>query len=637
MIQTGTTLTTSPPNNNTRITRQTISNINSHIADPHQQIQLLPGIPNTKKQQPNLFETNRHIINSNEQILLQQQNQIMSDNSNSNNNNNPNPLTANNNNNNLLSAQDINQIDQNSANQPQAPNLNGQPVIISSETQSSQSNLTPNLLNQQDNSNDPPVNNMNDNQNAQNFDQQQNGADSQLINPNTLANSNNNNDNNINQSQNNDVLNNDYVRNLLSQLEAQRSALTQAEMERNSLQTQLNLINVQNQAIMNQTSQSIPPVQQQPLQLQSQPLQPQYQPLQQQPTTNQIQQQAFANNQLNNISQNLRSQRSNQQTNHSVVAQPSNLNANVNTQTNANQAAPNQPLLNQNHNRHVQFNLEQQSTPISTNLLNSFQYPDLSSIQAASQIQQLMNTQQQQMLIMKQQLDQILSQSQIQHTTTTPQLTPILNSSFQQPIIVMNPPNIVQLEPYDGTTDVFEFIKKFKDQAVVSQWNEVYQTSMISSYLVRDARDCYNAMDGLTKLNINSIIDHLKKTYAKNDAVYLNEFQNFAPHHDQTIRDYASKLKSLINRGSDTNEKSKETYLKNKLISSLPMSIRPIIQLQESKLNYADLIADIEKIMVKFDLDNAETININKASSSESRYRKENQYNQPNSRHLVQA
>jgi hypothetical protein len=397
----------------------------------------------------------------------------MSDNSNSNNNNNPNPLTTNNNNNNLLSAQDINQIDQNSANQPQAPNLNGQPVIISSETQSSQSNLTPNLLNQQANSNDPPVNNMNDNQNAQNFDQQQNGADSQLINPDTLANSNNNNDNNINQSQNNDVLNNDYVRNLLSQLEAQRSALTQAEMERNSLQTQLNLINVQNQAIMNQTSQSIPPVQQQPLQLQSQPLQPQYQPLQQQPTTNQIQQQAFANNQLNNISQNLRSQRSNQQTNHSVVAQPSNLNANVNTQTNANQAAPNQPLLNQNHNRHVQFNLEQQSTPISTNLLNSFQYPDLSSIQAASQIQQLMNTQQQQMLIMKQQLDQILSQSQIQHTTTTPQLTPILNSSFQQPIIVMNPPNIVQLEPYDGTTDVFEFIKKFKDQAVVSQWNEV--------------------------------------------------------------------------------------------------------------------------------------------------------------------
>jgi hypothetical protein len=79
MIQTGTTLTRSPPNNNTRITRQTISNINSHIADPHQQIQLLPGIPNTKKQQPNLFETNRHIINSNEQILLQQQNQIMSD------------------------------------------------------------------------------------------------------------------------------------------------------------------------------------------------------------------------------------------------------------------------------------------------------------------------------------------------------------------------------------------------------------------------------------------------------------------------------------------------------------------------------------------------------------------------------
>jgi hypothetical protein len=398
------------------------------------------------------------------------------------------------------------------------------------------------------------------------------------------------------------------------------------------LQTQLNLINVQNQA-----SQSIPLVQQQ-----QQP-QSQSQPSQQQPTTNNLvqqQQQAFANNQLSILSQNLRSQRSNQLTSHQPIApQSSNSNVNVNSQADVNQATTNQPLLNQTNNRQVQFNLDQQSTPISTNLVNSFQYPDLSSIQAASQLQQLINTQQQQMFIMKQQLDKILSQnqSQMQQTTITPQLAPILNSSLQQPIIVMNPPNIVQLEPYDGTTDVFEFIKKFKDQAVVSQWNEVYQTSMISSYLVRDARDCYNAMDSLTKLNINSIIDHLKKTYAKNDAVYLNEFQNFAPHHDQTIRDYASKLKSLINRGSDTSEKSKETYLKNKLISSLPMPIRPIIQLQESKLNYADLVADIEKIMVKFDLDNAETININKATSSESRYRKENQSDQRNSRHLVQA
>ena len=43
------------------------------------------------------------------------------------------------------------------------------------------------------------------------------------------------------------------------------------------------------------------------------------------------------------------------------------------------------------------------------------------------------------------------------------------------------------------------------------------------------------------------------------------------------------------------------------------------MQIQESKLNYADLVADIEKIMVKFTLDNAETININKATSSENR------------------
>lgn len=56
------------------------------------------------------------------------------------------------------------------------------------------------------------------------------------------------------------------------------------------------------------------------------------------------------------------------------------------------------------------------------------------------------------------------------------------------------------------------------------------------------------------------------------------------------------------------------------------MSIRPIIQLQESKLNYADLVADIEKIMVKFDLNNAETININKVTSSESKNCNENQH-----------
>ncbi len=483
----------SPPSNNVRITRHTLSNINSQITNPQQQLQLLSGIPNAKRQQPNLFETNRNIINSNDQILLQQlqqQNQIMSNDLNI---NNLNPLSDNNNG--LPPVDDSNQI--NSANQPQLPNQSNQPVIISNETQPAQGDLPPNLLNQPPNLHDPPVN---ENQHLQNIDQQ-NGAN-QPIDPNNLANSNNNNSNPV---QNNNVLNNDYVQNLLSQLEAQRSALAQAETERNSLQTQLNLITVQNQA-----SQSIPPVQQQ------QP-QPQSQPLQQQPTTNnsvQQQQQAFANNQLSILSQNLRSQRSNQQTSHQpTAAQTSNSNVNVNSQTNVNQATANQPLLN---NRQVQFNLEQQSTPISTTLVNSFQYPDLSSIQAASQLQQLINSQQQQMFIMKQQLDKILSQSQsqitpqqTQQTQITPQLAPILNSSLQQPIIVMNPPNIVQLEPYDGTTDVFEFIKKFKDQAVVSQWNEVYQTSMISSYLVGDARDCYNAMDSLTKLNINSIINRL--------------------------------------------------------------------------------------------------------------------------------
>jgi hypothetical protein len=213
MITTGNTLTRSPPNNNVRITRHILSNINSQITDPQQQIQLLPGIPNAKRQQPNLFETNRNIINSNNQILLQQlqqQNQIMSNDPN-NINNNLNQLNENNNG--FLPVLD-------SANQPQAPNQSNQPVIISGETQPAQGDLPPNLLNQQPNLHD------NENQDLQNFDQQQNGAN-QPINPNNLANS-----NNLNQVQSNNVLNDDYVQNLLSQLEAQRSALAQSEMER---------------------------------------------------------------------------------------------------------------------------------------------------------------------------------------------------------------------------------------------------------------------------------------------------------------------------------------------------------------------------------------------------------------------
>ncbi len=228
----------------------------------------------------------------------------------------------------------------------------------------------------------------------------------------------------------------------------------------------------------------------------------------------------------------------------------------------------------------VRFNLpptsiQLQSTPALSNSFSNFTYPDVSTIQAASSLQQLIQTQQQHLNNMQLQMETLIRSTQSQSQNILPQVNS-LNASNHQPIIVMHPPDIIKLEPYDGTTDIFEFIKKFKDLAIVNQWNETYQASMIVSYLVGDARDTFNSIDIASKLNIYLILEQLKKAYAKNDAVYLTEFQTFKPKHDQTVRDFASKIKSLINRGAYMPDNIKEVHLKNKLILNLPSPLQPV-------------------------------------------------------------
>jgi hypothetical protein len=616
MIGTGRTLERSPPA--PRITRQTLASINSHTTDPQHQIQLLTGVPPTNRRRSDTLNTNLTVINSNEQIILQQQQRQTMNTDNLINNNNINAANNNLNNNN------------NNDNQQLAANGDARPdpiITASGNGANDQQNQQQPLQNQPP-QNQPPQNQALQNQALQ--DQQQQQFQQQL-------------EQQLQQRQ--QVLERQFLQQQQDQQQQLQVLQTQlAEAIERQRQNELQAENQQRELEIERANRER--IQQQLTQMTNN-----NRPQQQSSSTNQIipNSNANASHNLSTFGTNIHQQapiQINQQPQTSFPLQSTsqinnsqannrinNLNQQINTQS-----QPNNPT--------VRFNLpptsiQLQSTPALSNSFSNFPYPDVSTIQAASSLQQLIQTQQQHLNNMQLQMEALIRSTQSQSQNILPQVNS-LNASNHQPIIVMHPPDIIKLEPYDGTTDIFEFIKKFKDLAIVNQWNETYQASMIVSYLVGDARDTFNSMDITTKLNIYLILEQLKKAYAKNDAVYLTEFQTFKPKHDQTVRDFASKIKSLINRGAYMPDNVKEVHLKNKLILNLPSSLQPVFQVQEPKLTFAELISDVERVMFKFDLNNTETVNINKVSTnnnqnSQSRNSQQNgnfrQNNSPYNRH----
>jgi hypothetical protein len=81
--------------------------------------------------------------------------------------------------------------------------------------------------------------------------------------------------------------------------------------------------------------------------------------------------------------------------------------------------------------------------------------------------------------------------------------------------------------PYDGSTDVYDFLEHFELAAVLLKWDEETQTVSMPAYLKGDAKLCYNELSDTEKKDIKVIKGKLMKECGKSPERYLQEFHVF--------------------------------------------------------------------------------------------------------------
>ena len=181
---------------------------------------------------------------------------------------------------------------------------------------------------------------------------------------------------------------------------------------------------------------------------------------------------------------------------------------------------------------------------------------------------------------------------------------------------IYQPPSF-NLEKYDGSTDIKQFIKNFKAAAIVSKWSSTDQINLLEAYLTGCALDTFKTV--LNKSNINDVFKYLLEKHGKTADQYLDDFNKLEPKHNETPRSFAHKLKELID---DTfgNVAEKEIILKNKFIRCLPDNIKSFVIYNSKNQTFLEVVEAVELAMPKFNqMKQLEQIDLN--------YQYINQYN----------
>jgi hypothetical protein len=79
---------------------------------------------------------------------------------------------------------------------------------------------------------------------------------------------------------------------------------------------------------------------------------------------------------------------------------------------------------------------------------------------------------------------------------------------------------------YNGTHDVDVFVEKFQAVALLGNWSNLYQITVLPTYLEGTARAVYDKLTAIQKQNVDVILQTLRDQLAVNSSIYLKQYED---------------------------------------------------------------------------------------------------------------
>lgn len=156
-------------------------------------------------------------------------------------------------------------------------------------------------------------------------------------------------------------------------------------------------------------------------------------------------------------------------------------------------------------------------------------------------------------------------------------------------------------KPYDGTTDVYEFLKRFELAATILEWNTAKQATCISAYLTGDAESRFDLMTTEDKKDIAKIKEHLIKECGRDSSQYLCEFYDRCMDVGEQPKAYGLELQKLLKKAlPKLSDDDRDQILRVQFLKNLPPHMQGLAEFTSTK-SWSDLLNAVDKSYAKFD------------------------------------
>lgn len=99
---------------------------------------------------------------------------------------------------------------------------------------------------------------------------------------------------------------------------------------------------------------------------------------------------------------------------------------------------------------------------------------------------------------------------------------------------------------YNGASDPKEFIKTFRLQAMMANWDDAKQAEIIPNMLIGKAERIFEEMSETDQKDIKKIIRELETKCAQSSEALLQAFQNRRQKDGESISEYALCLQDML-------------------------------------------------------------------------------------------
>ena len=150
------------------------------------------------------------------------------------------------------------------------------------------------------------------------------------------------------------------------------------------------------------------------------------------------------------------------------------------------------------------------------------------------------------------------------------------------------------LKQYDGTTDPKEFVRAFKLQSAMLNWNDAKQLSLVSLFLKGKALRVYENIQ--TKESIEDVLEAIIQGCAQPKEIHHEEFYQRKIRSDESITQFAMALQDLLQKAiPGMKQPEQAVLLKAQLCESLPDHLKALVKFSSEK-SWDEILNGLEKV-----------------------------------------